>query len=124
MQNAIRDSYRPKNRAGIQEISGSITVTNPTPAIIIGADTDTAVEGDFGGSLSAKIRGLNKTITDLNTNIETLINNYQRPTFDLIREVLLELKTMNYYLHEGLNISDNPQMVKDMYEEEIKVIVH
>lgn len=118
MQNAIKDSYRPKNR-NTQEIEGNVTVLNPTPPIIIGADTDGAVEGDAAGSLSAKIRGLNKTITDLNTNIENLIDNYQLPISTLLRGMLVEMKVMNYYLREGLNVKDQPEVLVKDYAKEI-----
>ena len=69
MQKYIKDSHGSKVRSDIQEVIGNVTVINPTPPIIIGADTDSAVEGDEVGSLSAKIRGLNKTVTELNANI-------------------------------------------------------
>jgi hypothetical protein len=122
MQRYIRDSHRPKVRADIQEVIGNVTVTNPTPPIVIGTNTDTAVEGDESGSLSGKIRGLNKTITTLNANIESLIDNYERPIFEVMKGILAELKTMSFYLHQGMNIKDNPEsLIKDFYREVDKI---
>ncbi len=118
MQETIKDSHRPKPPIEVQEIKGVVEVSNPTPPIVIGDNFDEAVEGDAAGSLSAKIRGLNKTITDLNTNIENLIDNYELPIFTLLRGILVEMKTMNFYLHQGFNVKDSPEsLTEDFYRE-------
>ena len=51
-------------------------------------------------------------------NVEESLDFQKIDTKELLTNILVELKTINYYLHEGFNIKDNPGVLtKDFYRE-------
>ncbi len=58
------------------------------------------------------------------TTLESILQNLQGvSTKELLLYILIELKAINYYLHEGLNIKDSPGNVMREIERKVAKIV-
>lgn len=56
-------------------------------------------------------------------NVEELLDFQRIDTKELLMNILIELKIMNYYLHQGLNIHDDSHGIRDNFEKEVEKIV-
>ena len=56
-------------------------------------------------------------------NVEELLDLQKIDNKELLTNILVELKTMNYYLHQGLNIHDDSHGVRDNFEREVEKII-
>ena len=56
-------------------------------------------------------------------NVEELLDFQRIDAKELLMNILIELKTMNYYLHEGLNIHNDSQGIRNDFEREVGKIV-
>lgn len=56
-------------------------------------------------------------LDEISSQLETTVDSN-----GILMAILVELKIMNFYLHEGLNIKDNPEtLTKDYYQEINKI---